>query len=150
PSVSAGSSQRDASVMCRPHVIVPSGAAAPGAARPLETTTPEPASAADIFRISRRLRSPTQELAILFPFLRQAAKAGRRPDILDADCKGEKDSGSVDRSAADGRQCCPFIAGGDLGMSRHEGSFSQCTRGKSVRRIAVLALAISPAATWAF
>ena len=28
PSVSAGSSQRDASVMCTPHVIVPSGAAA--------------------------------------------------------------------------------------------------------------------------
>src|SRR5215470_10457385 len=34
PSVSAGSSQRDASVMCTPHVIVPSGAAAAGAARP--------------------------------------------------------------------------------------------------------------------
>src|SRR5262245_49874142 len=35
PSVSAGSSQRDASVMCTPHVIVPSGAAAAGAARPI-------------------------------------------------------------------------------------------------------------------
>src|SRR6058998_3098106 len=31
PSVSAGSSQRDASVMWTPHVIVPSGAAAAGA-----------------------------------------------------------------------------------------------------------------------
>ena len=30
PSVSAGSSQRDASVMCTPHVIVPAGVAAAG------------------------------------------------------------------------------------------------------------------------
>src|SRR5262249_49773519 len=77
PSVSAGSSQRDASVMCRPQVIVPSGAAAAGAARPLERTTPEPASAADIFRTSRRLRSPTEQVVILFPFQRRALKAGR-------------------------------------------------------------------------
>src|SRR2546423_4826678 len=34
PSVSAGSSQREASVMCTPHVMVPSGAA------PAERTTP--------------------------------------------------------------------------------------------------------------
>src|SRR5215831_9919839 len=37
PSVSAGSSQRDASVICTPHVIVPSGAAAAGAARPIRS-----------------------------------------------------------------------------------------------------------------
>src|SRR5262245_18027415 len=92
PSVSAGSSQRDASVMCTPHVIVPSGAAAAGAARPLERT-PEPASAADIFRISRRVRSPTELVAILSLFERRALKAARRLDTPDADCKGEKDSG---------------------------------------------------------
>src|SRR5262252_4971461 len=93
PSVSAGSSQRDASVMCTAHVIVPWGAAAAGAASPLERTTPEPASAADIFRISRRLRSPAEEVAILSPFPRRALNAARRFDIPDADCKGEKVSG---------------------------------------------------------
>ncbi len=69
------------------------------------------------------------------PFQRRALKAARRLDIPDADCKGEKDSGYVGRSAADGHQCCPFIPGGDLGMSRLEGSFSQLTRRKSLRRI---------------
>jgi hypothetical protein len=34
PSVSAGSSQRDASVMCTPQVTVPSGAAAAGRGDP--------------------------------------------------------------------------------------------------------------------
>src|SRR5262245_22967220 len=80
PSVSAGSSQRDASVMCTPHVIVPSGAAAAEAAGPLERTTPEPASAADIFSISRRLSSPTEQVAILSPFQRRALKLARRPE----------------------------------------------------------------------
>jgi hypothetical protein len=70
----------------------------------------------------------------LSPF-RAARCQTRRLDIPDAGCKGEKDSGYVGRSAADGRQCCPFIPGGDLGMSRLEGSFSQLTRRKSVRRV---------------
>src|SRR5712692_7386622 len=39
PSVSAGSSQRDASVMWTPHVIVPSGAAVAGRAAPKRTAT---------------------------------------------------------------------------------------------------------------
>src|SRR5262245_11923033 len=44
PSVSAGSSQREASLMCTPHVIVPSGAAAgrpvrPAMSRPSNATT---------------------------------------------------------------------------------------------------------------
>jgi hypothetical protein len=34
PSVSAGSSQREARVMCTPHVTVPSGAATAGRATP--------------------------------------------------------------------------------------------------------------------
>src|SRR6266571_2587408 len=72
---------------------------------------------------------------MLSPFQRHALKATRRLDIPDADCKGEKDSGYVGRSAADGHQCCPFIPGGDLGMSRLEGSFSQLTRRKSLRRV---------------
>src|SRR5258705_13917069 len=37
PSVSAGSSQRDAKVMCTPHVTVPSGAAAAGRETPNKT-----------------------------------------------------------------------------------------------------------------
>src|SRR5437667_1177371 len=39
PSVSAGSSQREASVMCTPHVIVPSGAASTSPATPRTRTT---------------------------------------------------------------------------------------------------------------
>src|SRR5438477_3410436 len=39
PSVSAGSSQREASVICTPHVIVPSGAASTSPATPSVITT---------------------------------------------------------------------------------------------------------------
>jgi hypothetical protein len=37
PSVSAGSSHREAKVMCTPHVTVPSGAAAAGRVTPNKT-----------------------------------------------------------------------------------------------------------------
>src|SRR5262244_1048420 len=66
PAVSAGSNHDGASDTCTPQVTCPSGFAA--AAEPVEQRTPEPAKAADIFRMSRRLGSPTEWVAILAPF----------------------------------------------------------------------------------
>src|SRR5215813_14097079 len=92
--VSAGSNHDGAKDTCTPQVACPSSdRAAP--VEPVERKTPEPASAADIFTISRRLRSPMEYVAILSPFQHRTLKATRRLDIPDASCKGEKDSGYV-------------------------------------------------------
>src|SRR5215475_3994540 len=66
PDVSAGSNHAGARETCTPQVSCPCGLAVP--AEPVEGKTPEPASTADIFRISRRVRSPTEQVAILSPF----------------------------------------------------------------------------------
>src|SRR5215813_3555589 len=66
PGVSAGSNHVGAKETCTPQVSCPPGWAAP--AEPDERKTVEPASAAEIFRISRRLTSPTEWIAILGPF----------------------------------------------------------------------------------
>ena len=57
PSVSAGSSQREASVMWTPHVMVPSGAATAGPATPKT-------------RATATSRMPTREVTRLMKFLR--------------------------------------------------------------------------------
>jgi len=59
----------------------------------------------------------------LSPVQRRELKTARRLDILDRIIKEGKDSGYVGRSAADGHQCCPFIPGGDLGMSVSRAAF---------------------------
>src|SRR5262249_40988690 len=65
-AVSAGSNHVGAKETCTPKVSCPPGWAAP--AEPVERKTPEPASAPEIFRISRRLRSLTAWIVILGPF----------------------------------------------------------------------------------
>src|SRR5262245_47342798 len=65
PSVSAGSNHVGASEMCTPQVSCPSGWAA---AKPVEGKTPVPASTADNFRISRRLRPSTESVTMWSPF----------------------------------------------------------------------------------
>src|SRR5262249_23150278 len=66
PAVSAGSNHVGAKETCTPQVSCPPGRAAP--VEPVMRKTPEPASVADIFRISRRLRSLTEYVTILSPF----------------------------------------------------------------------------------
>src|SRR5215467_8248895 len=73
PGVSAGSYHVGAKETCTPQVSCP-----PGWAAPAESKTPEPASAAEIFRISRRLRPPTEWIAILGPLPRRTWKATQR------------------------------------------------------------------------
>src|SRR6266850_6969059 len=57
PSVSAGSSQREASVMCTPHVMVPSGAAAAERATPSRRAS---AKSAMTMRETERLMGSSQ------------------------------------------------------------------------------------------
>src|SRR5262249_27442465 len=76
-AVSAGSNHVGAKETCTPQVSCPPGWAAP--AEPVERRTPEPASAAEIFRISRRLRSPTAWIVILGPF---SAGRGRQHSAI--------------------------------------------------------------------
>src|SRR5215470_17997757 len=71
PGVSAGSNHVGAKEVCTPQVSCPPGWAPP--AEP-EGKTAELASTAEIFRISRRLRSPMEWIAILGPFQQRTGR----------------------------------------------------------------------------
>src|SRR5262245_54816321 len=102
PDVSAGSNHVGAKETCTPQVSCPTGPAA--LAEPVERKAPEPASAADIFRMSRRLRSPTESIAILGPLQRPTWKATRRH----TGCTEKRDSARVRPDSRRWHQCCPL------------------------------------------
>src|SRR5215471_11899402 len=77
PSVSAGSSQRDASVMCTPHVIVPSGAAAAGPARPIRS---RPVTREDRIRVI--FEDPSEEHVSPDMSLRVKARAVKAVKVI--------------------------------------------------------------------
>src|SRR5262245_22510112 len=101
-AVSAGSNHVGAREMCTPQVSCPPGCATP--AEPDESKTLEPASAADIFRISRRLRSPTEWIAILGPLQRWTWKATQRH----TGCTEKRNSAHDRPDSRRCHQCCPL------------------------------------------
>src|SRR5215468_8346478 len=101
-AVSAGSNHVGAKETCTPQVSCPPGWEAP--AEPVERRTPEPVSAADIFRISRRLRSPTRWIAILGPLQRRTWKATQRH----TGCTEKRNSAHDRPDSRRWHQCCPL------------------------------------------
>src|ERR1051326_6696633 len=103
PGVSAGSNHDGAKDTCTPQVICPSGAAP---AAPVAAKTCAPASAADSFKTSRRLRLPKEYFAIFPPSSALKQNAAPRHAVA---CAGEVPPvqhggpACVDRQPADQR-----------------------------------------------
>src|SRR5215831_15435130 len=85
-------------------VQTPHGWAAPASD---ERNTLEPASAAEIFRISRRLRSPTVRIAIWGPLPRRTWKATQHH----TSCAEKGTRRTIDQMAANAQRAAPALIG---------------------------------------